>query len=74
MREATIAELRKHTREYFDDVETGEVIRILRRGRPVADIVPVRQRDPSWREPVDRLIIPGLSLAQEILRDRAESE
>lgn len=73
MREATIADLRKHTREYFDSVENGEVIRILRRGRPVAEIVPVRRDVPSWKRPVDRLVVSGLSLAEEVLRDREKS-
>lgn len=74
MREATVAELRKHTREYFDSVEAGEVIRVLRRGHAVAEIVPLRPADPSWKRQIDRLSVPGLSLALEILRDRAESE
>jgi prevent-host-death family protein len=74
MRETTIAELRKHTREYFDAVEKGEVIRVLRRGRAVAEILPIRGDEPSWKRPLDRLVVPGLSLAREILKDRAESE
>lgn len=74
MKETTIAELRKHTRETFDAVEKGEVIRVLRRGQPIAEILPIRKGDPSWKRPVDRLVVSGLSLAQEILRDRAEAE
>lgn len=74
MRETTVAELRKHTREYFDSVEQGEVIRVLRHGRAIAEILPIRRDEPSWKRPLDRLVVPGLSLAQEILKDRAESE
>ncbi|MDW7710796.1 MAG: type II toxin-antitoxin system prevent-host-death family antitoxin [Deferrisomatales bacterium] len=73
MRETTIAELRKHTREVFDSVEQGEVIRVLRRGLPVAEIVPIRRSQPSWKRTADRLVVPGLSLAQEIVKDRTEA-
>lgn len=72
MRETTIAELRKHTKECFDSVERGEVVRVYRRGRAVAEIVPLPQDEPSWRRPLQRLVIPGCYLAEEILRDRAE--
>jgi antitoxin (DNA-binding transcriptional repressor) of toxin-antitoxin stability system len=73
MRETTVAELRKHTKECFDLVERGEVIRVYRRGHPVAEIVPLREKVPSWREPIPRLTIAGLSLAEEILKDREDS-
>ena len=56
------------------DGEILHVLGVLRRGHPVADIVPLRRDGPSWKRPIDRLVVPGLSLAQEILRDRAESE
>jgi len=72
MLETTIAELRKHTRAYFDSVENGQVIRVLRRGQPIAEISPIRRDGPAWKRPVERLVVPGLSLSQEILRDRAE--
>ncbi|MHB8763003.1 MAG: type II toxin-antitoxin system Phd/YefM family antitoxin [Deferrisomatales bacterium] len=74
MLETTIAELRKHTREYFDSVEKGEVVRVLRRGQPIAEISPIRRDQPAWSRPVDRLVVPGLSLSQEILKDRAVAE
>ena len=41
MQEVNIAELRKHTKAYFDAVEQGDVLRVYRKGRQVADIVPV---------------------------------
>jgi prevent-host-death family protein len=70
MRETTVAELRKHTKECFDSVERGEVIRVYRRGYPVAEIVPLRKTAPSWKEPIQRLTMTGFSLAEEILKDR----
>jgi len=73
MRETTVVELRKHTKECFDLVERGEVIRVYRRGHPLAEIVPLREKVPLWKEPIPRLAITGLSLADEILKDRDDS-
>ena len=72
MREATVAQLRKHTKDCLDSAEGGEVVRVYRRGQPIAEIVPLRE-EPSWKRPIARLLIPGLSIAQEILKDRMES-
>ena len=73
MRETTVAELRKHTKEFLDAVEKGDVIRIYRRGRPIAEIVPIPAEKPSWKKEIPRLTISGLSLSREILKDRRET-
>lgn len=72
MRATTVAELRKHTKECLDSVERGEVVRVYRRGVPVADIVPLREKPPSWKQPASRLALPGISFTDEILRDRED--
>ncbi len=36
MQEINVAELRKHTKACFDAVEQGDVLRVYRKGRPVA--------------------------------------
>lgn len=41
MKQATFTELRNHAKQYFDIVESGESVRVLRNGKPIADIVPV---------------------------------
>jgi antitoxin (DNA-binding transcriptional repressor) of toxin-antitoxin stability system len=74
LKETSVAELRKHTKYYFDAVEQGDIIRVYRKGRPVAQIVPIPGTEPSWKREISRLTIPGLSLSREILRDRMESE
>ncbi len=73
MKETTVAELRKHTKKYLDAVEKGDVIRVYRRGRPIAEIVPIPSEKPSWKRDIPRLTISGLSLSREVLKDRAES-
>ncbi len=73
MKEATFTELRKQAKSYFDTVEKGEVVRIYRRGKPIADIVPVPSTVPSWKREVPRLTVKGISLSKEILKDRTEA-
>jgi prevent-host-death family protein len=74
MQETNVVELRKRIKHYFDAVEGGEVVRVYRNGKPIAEIVPIPKRDRSWKRDVPRLTIKGLSLSREILKDRAESE
>ena len=74
MRETTFTELRSHAKSYFDAVEHGEVVRVYRNGRPIADIVPVRSDTPSWKKPPrTRLELNGLSLSQAVIADRDEA-
>ena len=71
MRETTFTELRKNAKTFFDAVEAGETVRIYRKGKPIADIVPLASGVPSWKKtPPRRLTIKGVSLTEEILIDR----
>jgi prevent-host-death family protein len=75
MRETTLTKLRNHAKTFFDAVEEGETIRVNRNGRPVADIVPVKAAMPAWKKPPrTRLSLGSLSLGDEILADRDESQ
>lgn len=49
MRQATLTEVRNHAKQYFDRVEAGEAVRVLRNGKPIADIVLVLADLPSWK-------------------------
>jgi prevent-host-death family protein len=71
MRQATFTELRNHAKEYFDIVEAGESLRIVRNGKPIADIVPLPHDLPSWKRRLAQpLIIDGVSLSRIILEER----
>ena len=71
MRQATFSELRSHAKQYFDLVEAGESVRVVRNGKPVADIVPVAQDLPSWkRRSIQPLVLDGVSLSRIILEER----
>ena len=75
MRETTFTELRNHAKTFFDAVEDGETVRVYRKGRPVADIVPVKAAMPSWKKSPDiRLALGSLSLGDEVLADRDEQQ
>lgn len=74
MQETNVVELRKNIKHYMDAVESGEVVRVYRKGKPIAEILPLTRREASWKREVPRLTVPGLSLSREILKDRAESD
>jgi len=47
-------------------------VRVLRNGRPIADIVPVVADLPSWkRRKAQPLVLDGVSVSRMILEDRA---
>lgn len=71
MRQSSVAELRANVKELLAAVEGEDTVRVLRRGRPVADIVPVRAGAPAWKRTLARISRTGLSLGREVLRDRA---
>ncbi len=72
-----LSEFRANASAMLDLVEQGETVRILRHGKPVADLVPVREgvpeRVPSWKrkiEPLRYQRADGKSLAQLIIEER----
>lgn len=71
MQLATFTELRNHAKTYFDIVEAGESIRVLRNGKPIADIIPVVADLPSWkRRKAQPLVLDGVSVSRMILDER----
>lgn len=75
MKQASFTELRNNARHFFDLVEAGEPVRILRNGKPIADIVPVPADMPSWkRRKAQPLVLDGISLSQLILDERETGE
>lgn len=72
MKQATFTEVRNHAKAYFDLVESGESVRVLRNGKPIADIVPVIADLPSWkRRKAQPLVLDGVSVSRMILDERA---
>jgi len=77
MKHVTFTEFRRNAAAFFNSVERGETVRILRHGKPIAEIVPLPalRATLSWKRPGPALV-PGPrrgSLSKEILRERSNS-
>ena len=77
MKTVTFTEFRMNASALFSDVEAGEIIHVIRHGKPIAEILPIDESGmdkPSWKKPVLRLSVKGESLAKTILEEREKSE
>ncbi len=77
MRTVALSEFRAHASAMIDLVERGETVRILRHGKPVAELVPAKsvesEKVPSWKRPIkplEYLRADGKTLAQLIIEER----
>ncbi|RIZ67398.1 MAG: type II toxin-antitoxin system prevent-host-death family antitoxin [Methylococcales bacterium] len=72
MRQASFTDVRNHAKQYFDMVESGESVRVLRNGKPIADIIPIISDLPSWKQrKAQPLVLDGVSISQMILDERS---
>ena len=72
MKQVSFTEFRRNAAALFNSVERGETVRVLRHGKPIAEVVPV---DPhqvrfSWKRPGLLLEVGDVSLSREILKER----
>lgn len=72
-----LSEFRANAAAMIDLVEQGETVRILRHGKPVAELVPPKvespSKVPSWKRPITPLNIvrpDGKTGAQLIIEER----
>lgn len=71
MKEASFTELRNQAKHFFDLVESGETVRVLRNGRAIAEIHPVARDLPSWKRRKARpLLIGGEAISKLLLAER----
>lgn len=78
MHTVPLSEFRANASAMLDLVEKGETVRILRHGKPVAELVPVQPaspaRTPNWKRPFEPVQLPpAASLSQAVLEERSES-
>ena len=74
----SVTEFRARAAEMVDLVQKGETVRILRHGKPVAELNPVKQtpdeaKVPAWKKPFEPLHIQradGKTGAQLIIEER----
>ena len=77
MHTVSLSEFRANASAMIDRVEQGQTVRILRHGKPVAELRPAQidaaENIPSWKrpiEPLDYQRADGKSLAQLIIEER----
>jgi prevent-host-death family protein len=73
MKTISFTDFRKRASGLITEVEHGETLVLLRRGKPVAEIVPFSdsvQRLPAWKQPGIRLRTKGSDLSSAILEER----
>lgn len=78
MHTVPLSEFRANAAAMIDLVEQGETVRILRHGKPVAELVPCKsgalpEKPPSWKRPITPLHIvrpDGKTGAQLIIEER----
>ncbi len=77
MHTVPLSEFRAHASAMIDLVEKGETVRILRHGKPVAELVPVKDKPahiPSWKQPFEPVVLSQeASLSGAVLQERNES-
>ncbi|HJX30794.1 MAG TPA: type II toxin-antitoxin system Phd/YefM family antitoxin [Thermodesulfobacteriota bacterium] len=73
MKSVAFTDFRKKASDLITEVEHGETLILLRRGKPVAEVVPFSdkaQRTPAWKLSGIRLRIQGSDLSSAILEER----
>ena len=73
MKTVTFTDFRKKASDFITEVEHGETLILLRRGKPVAEVVPFSDEPslkPSWKKPGIKLQIKGSDLSSAILEER----
>jgi len=74
MKTVTFTEFRRNASVLFSDVEDGEVLVVIRHGKPIAEVSPVSSPPgmPTWKQPALRLSASGAGLAAAILAERSD--
>ncbi|WP_028895265.1 type II toxin-antitoxin system Phd/YefM family antitoxin [Syntrophorhabdus aromaticivorans] len=73
MKSIAFTDFRKKASDLITEVEHGETLVLLRRGKPVAEVIPFSDkapRSPAWKQPGIRLRIRGSDLSSAILEER----
>ena len=76
MKTIPVTDFRKNAANFINEVELGETLILIRRGKPVAEVIPFSgrpQKIPAWKQPSVRLQIDGSDLSSAILEDREAS-
>jgi len=75
MKTLTFTEFRQNATACLNAVEEGETFRILRHGKPVADLKPIGKDKalPSWKRKIEPIKLKeGISASKMIIKERDE--
>ncbi|MBU0677937.1 MAG: type II toxin-antitoxin system prevent-host-death family antitoxin [Verrucomicrobia bacterium] len=72
MKTINFTEFRNHASDLMTEVEHGETLVVMRHGRPIAEVSPVTEGQPSWKRPALRLVTKGSGLSTAILEEREQ--
>jgi prevent-host-death family protein len=73
MKTVRFTDFRKKASDYINEVEHGETIVLLRRGKPVAEVIPFSdsyRSVPAWKKAGVCLRVRGSDLSSAILEER----
>jgi len=73
MKTVAFTDFRKNASSFIAEVEQGETIVLLRRGKPVAEVSPFADTcsvSPAWKKTRTPLRLPGGDLSSAILSER----
>jgi prevent-host-death family protein len=76
MKTISVTDFRNNVSNFIDEVEHGETLILIRRGKPVAEITSFSGRSqtiPAWKQSTTRLQLEGSDLSSAILADREAS-
>ena len=67
-------EFRNRSKEYFEKIEEGESFVIVRKGRPVARIIPFVARSGGWKRALERVKLrrPSKTTTEILSEERSE--
>jgi prevent-host-death family protein len=73
MRNINFTEFRNNASLILSAVEKGEIVIVMRHGKPIAKILPADMKDEknqSWKKPALRLVTKGKNISSAIIDER----
>lgn len=77
MKTVTFTDFRNKASDFMTEVEHGQTLVVLRRGKPVAEIIPFTdtpRKEASWKQPRIRLQLRGADLSSAIVDEREQGQ
>lgn len=66
--------LRNSAKEYFDEVEKGKSFVIIRKGKPIAKVIPFKETIQGWKRPITKVKLKSGIDSSVILRQIRDEE